>query len=146
MKPGMIDVRWGNRPIEILLVEDNPGDVELTKRILNNSAFTVNIAVAEDGEIAMAYLRREREHSNSIRPDLVMLDLSLPRKDGLEVLADMNSDPDLKTIPVMILTSSQAEQDILRFENFDPSRYCNKPIDINQFDQILDRLTTTFSI
>ena len=142
----MIDLRWGDRPIEILLVEDNPGDVELTKRILNSSAFAVNIAVAEDGEIAMAHLRREGEHLNSVRPDLVMLDLSLPRKDGLEVLADMNADTDLKIIPVMILTLSQAEQDLLRFENFDPSRYCNKPIDINQFDDILNRLTTTFSI
>ena len=146
MKPGMVDVRWGNRAIEILLVEDNPGDVELTQRILSNSAFAVNIAVAEDGEIAMAYLRREGGHSDSVRPDLVMLDLSLPRKDGLEVMADMNADPYLKTIPIIILTSSQAEQDLLRFENFDPSRYCHKPIDINQFDQILDRLTTTFSI
>ena len=146
MKPGMIDVRWGDRAIEILLVEDNPGDVELTKRILNNSAFAVNISVVEDGELAMAYLLREGEHSNSVRPDLVMLDLSLPKKDGLEVLADMNADPYLGTIPVMILTSSQAEQDLLRFENVDSSRYCHKPIDINEFDHILNRLTTTFSI
>ena len=106
----------------------------------------MNIAVAEDGVIAMAYLRREGEHSKSIRPDLVMLDLSLPRKDGREVLADMNADPDLSSIPVMILTATQAEQNLLRFENFEPSRYCNKPIDINLFDRIQERLTTTFSI
>ena len=146
MKPGTVDVRWGDRPIEILLVEDNPADVELTRRTLSNSSFAVNIAVAEDGEIAMAYLRREAEHAESVRPDLVMLDLSMPRKDGREVLADMNADPGLKTIPVMILTATQAEQDLLQFENFDPNRYCQKPIDIDRFDQILDRLTTTFSI
>ena len=83
MKQGMIDVRWGDRPIEILLVEDNPGDVEITQRILKDSKFEVNFTVAEDGEVAMAYLNREPQFEGSPRPDLVMLDLSLPRKNGM---------------------------------------------------------------
>ena len=146
MKLGMIDIRWGDRPIEILLVEDNPGDVRLTQEILSRSKFSINITVAEDGEIAMAYLHREDDYLDSPRPDLVMLDLALPRKGGREVLAEMNAEPDLRSIPVMILTATDAEQDLLRFENFEPSRYSNKPIDINLFDRVLEKLTTSFSI
>jgi two-component system response regulator len=146
MKQGMIDVRWGDRPIEILLVEDNPGDVEITQRILKDSKFEVNFTVAEDGEVAMAYLNREPQFEGTPRPDLVMLDLSLPRKNGMEVLAEMGANPDFTTIPVIILTSTNAEQELLKFDNFDPSRYCSKPIDLHRFNGILDKLTTTFSI
>ena len=140
MPPGTSDT------IEILLVEDNPGDVEITQRILKNSKFSLNIGLAENGEVAMAYLRREGEYSGAPRPDLILLDLAMPRKNGNEVLAEMNADLDLKSIPVMILTATQAERDRLYFDNFHPSRYCNKPIDLHRFDQVVEWLTNSSEV
>ena len=146
MKSGMIDIRWGDRPIEILLVEDNPADVELAQRTLRDSQFSLNISVSRDGQDAMSVLRREGEHSAAPRPDLVLLDLNMPRKNGREVMAEMGADPNLREIPIMILTSTQAEQDLLQYENYDPSRYCSKPLDIDRFNRILEHLSTSFEL
>jgi len=100
------------RPADFLLVEDNPGDVRLTQEALKNHKVQNNLHVVTDGEEAMDFLRRQGKHKNAPRPDIILLDLNLPRKDGREVLAEIKSDPDLKTIPVVIITSSEAEQDI----------------------------------
>ena len=128
------------RPLEVLLVEDNPADVELTQRILQDSEYPLNVAVAEDGEVAMNVLRKVGVHSNSPRPDLILLDLNMPRKTGYEVLDEMNQDEDLSRIPVLILTSTQAERDRLQFENVGPSRYCTKPLPIGRFNTIMGQL------
>jgi CheY-like chemotaxis protein len=128
------------RPVDVLLVEDNPADVELTQRILQDSDYPLNIAVAEDGEVAMNVLRKVGVHSNSPRPDLILLDLNMPRKTGYEVLAEMNDDEDLSRIPVLILTSTQAERDRLQFENVGPSRYCTKPLPVGRFNTIMSQL------
>ncbi len=146
MKAGMIDVRWGDRPIEILLVEDNPADMELAQRTLRDCPFTLNIALAEDGEAAMGYLRREAQYAESVRPDLVLLDLNMPKKNGREVMAEMSADVNLRQIPIMILTSTQQERELLQYDNFDPSRYCSKPLDLDRFNRILEHLSTTFEL
>ena len=119
------------RPIEILLVEDNPGDVRLTIEALRESKVHNNLHVARDGVEALAFLRREDPHA--IRPDLVLLDLNLPRKDGREVLADLKADPQLHTIPVVVLTTSRAEQDVLRTYELQANCYITKPVDLDQF-------------
>ncbi len=123
----------GGRPIEILLVEDNPGDVRLTQEGLNEGKVRNNLHVARDGVQALAFLRREGEHVDAVRPDLVLLDLNLPRKDGREVLAEMKSDPELRTIPVVVLTTSSAEQDVLRSYELQANCYITKPVDLEQF-------------
>ena len=124
-------------PVEVLLVEDNPGDVELTKRNLAKSAFDLNINVAEDGEVAMAYLRKEGEYANAPHPDVILLDLKMPRMDGYEVIDELEADPALKDIEVMILTSSHGEMSDLFRKGFLPSRYGRKPIDVEQFDNVV---------
>jgi two-component system response regulator len=117
------------RPIEILVVEDNPADVELTQRAIGNAPYNHNVTVAEDGEVAMAMLLKQGEHANVPRPDAVLLDLKMPNKDGWEVLSDINQDPDLNGIPVMLLTTLQAESTQLAESGIHPSRYCRKPPD-----------------
>jgi chemotaxis family two-component system response regulator Rcp1 len=121
------------RPIEILLVEDNPGDVRLTREALKEAKVRNNLAVANDGVEALAYLRREPPHETATRPDLVLLDLNLPRKDGREVLAEIKADPDLRRLPVVVLTTSTAEQDILESYNLYANCYITKPVDLDQF-------------
>ena len=123
----------GGRPIEILLVEDNPGDVRLTIEALRESKVRNHLSVARDGVEALAFLRSEGAHAEAIRPDLILLDLNLPRKDGREVLAEVKADPDLKTIPVVILTTSRAEQDVLRSYELQANCYISKPVDLDQF-------------
>lgn len=145
MQPGMID-RWGGRPVEILLVEDNPADTELAQRTLEECPFSLNISLAGDGEEAMAYLRAEGQYAGAHRPDLVLLDLNMPRKNGYEVMAEMSADRYLRHIPVMILTSTREEQELLKYDNYDPSRYCSKPLDIERFNRILENLSTTFDL
>jgi two-component system, chemotaxis family, response regulator Rcp1 len=121
------------RPIEILLVEDNPGDVRLTVEGLRESKVRNNLHVARDGVEAMAFLRREAQHADAARPDLILLDLNLPRMDGREVLSAIKSDARLKTIPVVVLTTSRAEQDVLRSYELQANCYITKPVDLEQF-------------
>jgi chemotaxis family two-component system response regulator Rcp1 len=124
-------------PIEILLVEDNPGDVRLTIEALNEGRFANIINVAVDGFEAMAFLRREGKYANAPKPDLVLLDLNLPKKNGREVLAEIKTDPNLKCIPVVILTSSQAEKDIVETYNLHANCYITKPVDFEQFIRVV---------
>jgi chemotaxis family two-component system response regulator Rcp1 len=121
------------RPIEILLVEDNPGDVRLTMEGLTESKVRNNLHVASDGVEAMAFLRREGKYAGAVRPDLILLDLNLPRMDGREVLLAIKSEPKLKTIPVVVLTTSRAEQDVLRSYELQANCYITKPVDLGQF-------------
>ena len=125
--------RLTGRPIEILLVEDNPGDVRLTIEGLNEGKVRNNLHVARDGVEALAFLHREGQFADAVRPDLILLDLNLPRKDGREVLADIKSDAKLKTIPVVVLTTSRAEQDVLHSYQLQANCYITKPVDLEQF-------------
>jgi two-component system, chemotaxis family, response regulator Rcp1 len=122
-----------SRPIEVLLVEDNPGDVRLTKEALREGKVRNNLHVAPDGVEALAFLRREGPYEDAVRPDLILLDLNLPRKDGREVLSEIKRDDTLRHIPVVVLTSSQAEQDILRAYDLHANCYVSKPVDLDQF-------------
>ena len=121
------------RPIEILLVEDSPSDTDLTVEALKDFKVRNHVSVVEDGVQAMQFLRRQGPYAQAPRPDLIMLDLNLPRKDGREVLADIKGDDQLKTIPVVVLTTSRADQDILRAYQLNANCYINKPVDFNQF-------------
>jgi len=121
------------RPINILLIEDNPGDVRLTLEAFKEGKVRNNMNVAVDGVEAMKYLRREGKYVDAIRPDLILLDLNLPRKDGREVLAEIKQDPKLKSIPVVVLTTSDAESDIAKTYDLHANCYITKPIDLGQF-------------
>lgn len=121
------------KPINILLVEDNPGDADLAREALCDSKFNNNLQVVDDGEKAMSFLRREGTYSDMPRPDLILLDLNLPKKDGRQVLAEIKADEGLKRIPVVILTTSRAEEDVLKTYNLHANCYITKPIDLNQF-------------
>lgn len=132
MKTGKI-----GQPVEILLVEDNPGDVRLTLEGLKEGKVNNNLHVVEDGVEAMAFLRREGKYADAVRPDLILLDLNLPRKDGREVLAEIKVDKDLRRIPVVVLTTSKAEQDILRAYNLHANCYITKPVDLDQFISVV---------
>jgi CheY-like chemotaxis protein len=121
------------RPVEILLVEDNPGDVRLTQEAFKEGRVRNRLSVVGDGVEAMAFLRREGKYADAPRPDMVLLDLNLPRKDGREVLAEFKRDDALKSIPIVILTTSAAEEDILRSYNLHANCYIVKPVDFEQF-------------
>ena len=125
------------RPIEILLVEDNPGDVRLTREALQDAKVRNNMMVASDGVQALAYLRQEGPYAGTTRPDLILLDLNLPRVNGFEVLDAIKEDADLKRIPVIILTTSQAEQDIVRSYDLYANAYVTKPMDLEQFIRVI---------
>lgn len=127
---------WG-RPVEILLVEDNPGDVRLTKEALKEGKVKNSLHVVGDGIEALACLRQEGEFANAIRPDLVLLDLNLPRMDGRELLEIIKVDDDLKRIPVVILTTSKAEEDIIKTYNLHANCYITKPVDLDQFIKVV---------
>ena len=129
------DIR--GRPIEILLVEDNPGDVRLTIEALKEGKVRNNLSVARDGVEALAFLRRQGSYSEASRPDLILLDLNLPKKDGREVLADIKNDPLLRRIPVVVLTTSKAEEDILRTYDLHANCYITKPVDLEQFISVV---------
>ena len=132
-----MSARTGNRPIEILLVEDNPGDARLTEEALKEGKVRNNLHMARDGVEAMAFLRREGTYKDAPRPDLVLLDLNLPRKDGREVLAEMKEHSDLRLIPVVVLTTSEAEQDVLRTYELRANCYITKPVDLEKFITIV---------
>lgn len=121
------------RPVKILLVEDNPGDIRLTREALKEGKVLNDLYVAQDGIEAMAFLRREGAYADLPRPDVVLLDLNLPKKDGHEVLAEIKSDPDLKSIPVVVLTTSSSDEDILKTYELHANCYITKPVDLEQF-------------
>jgi two-component system, chemotaxis family, response regulator Rcp1 len=125
------------KPVEILLVEDNPGDVRLTQEALRDAKVCNRMHVARDGVEAMEFLRRTGSHADAPRPDLILLDLNLPRKDGREVLAEIKADSELRRIPVVVLTTSKAEEDILRAYNLNANCYIAKPVDFEQFVHVV---------
>jgi CheY-like chemotaxis protein len=125
------------KPIEVLLVEDNPGDAQLTRMALGDGKMCINLSLAEDGVEALEFLRRQGKYANAPHPDLILLDLNLPKKDGREVLADIRSDPALKRIPVVILTTSESDADILQAYNLAANCYITKPVDFEQFVKIV---------
>jgi chemotaxis family two-component system response regulator Rcp1 len=119
--------------IEVLLVEDSPGDVRLTREAFKDAKVHINLHVASDGAKAMAFLKREGEYASALRPDLILLDLNLPKKDGREVLEEIKQNPALKTIPVVILTTSSSEADILRSYQLHANCYITKPVGLEGF-------------
>ncbi|MBW4452852.1 MAG: response regulator [Nostoc indistinguendum CM1-VF10] len=127
-------------PIEVLLVEDNPGDAQLTRIALEESKISIHLNVVEDGVEAMAFLRKQEKYVKAAHPDIVLLDLNLPRKDGREVLAEIKGDENLKRIPVVVLTTSQAEEDILKAYNLCANCYITKPVDFDQFVKIVQSI------
>ncbi|MGA1870502.1 MAG: response regulator [bacterium] len=129
-----------NKNIEILLVEDDPGDVCLMKESLKGSKMTVNMSVVVDGVEAMAYLRKEGQYSEVNRPSIILLDLNLPKKDGREVLQDVKSDDNLKEIPIVILTTSNAEQDIIKSYGLGANCYITKPVGFEQFRKVVNEI------
>jgi two-component system response regulator len=124
------------KPVQMLLVEDNPGDVRLTKETLKNAKLMVDLHVVGDGVEAMAFLRQEGKYASAPRPDLVLLDLNLPKKDGREVLSEIKQDPNLRRIPVVVLTISNGEEDVLKSYNLHANAYVNKPLNLEQFAKI----------
>jgi len=125
------------RPVEILLVEDNEGDARLAQEALNDAKVSNRITWIKDGVDALAYLRGEGTHAGAIRPDVILLDLNLPKKDGREVLSEIKDDPDLRRIPVVVLTVSDAEEDIVKSYNLHANCYIKKPLDLDQFIKVV---------
>jgi two-component system, chemotaxis family, response regulator Rcp1 len=125
------------RPIEILLVEDNPGDARLTMEALKEGKVSNRLSHVADGAAALAFLKRAAPYASAPRPDVILLDLNLPKKDGREVLAEVKADPNLRRIPIVVLTTSQAEQDILRAYNLNANCYVTKPVDLDQFLKVI---------
>ena len=125
------------RPVQILLVEDNPADARLTQEAISETEFQYRLHLAEDGEEAMEFLRMEGEHSGAPAPDLILLDLNLPGMDGREVLAELKADQDLRMIPVVVLTTSTAQQDLLYSYGLQANSYVNKPIDRDRFNDMI---------
>lgn len=128
------------RPIEILLVEDNPGDVRLTREALKESMVNNNLRVVADGVEAMSYLRQEGKYAEALRPDIIFLDLNLPRKNGHEILMEIKADEELRRIPVLVLTTSEDENDILKAYNNHVNCYITKPVDQCQFIKVMESI------
>ena len=127
-------------PVEILLVEDNPGDVDLTIEALEEGRVANHLSVVEDGAEALAFLRREEPYQDAPRPDLVLLDLNLPGVDGFEVLTLVKQDEQLKKIPIIVMTTSDAEHDILKSYNLHANAYVTKPLDVEEFIEVVRAL------
>jgi len=127
----------GAPPVEILLVEDNPGDVRLTREALKEGKVYNNLHWAKDGVEALEFLKRQGRHADAPRPDIILLDLNLPKKDGREVLAVIKTDDELKHIPVVVLTTSQAEEDVLKSYALHANCYVTKPVDLDKFIQVV---------
>ncbi|VVB95018.1 putative methanogenesis regulatory protein FilR2 [uncultured archaeon] len=128
------------KAIEILLVEDNPGDVRMMSETFKKGKVHNNLSVAMDGTEAIAFLRREGKYINAPRPDLILLDLKIPKKDGKEVLAEIKNDPDLKRIPVVIVTASDAEKDLLESYNLHANCYIIKPVGLDRFRAVMESI------
>jgi CheY-like chemotaxis protein len=131
-------------PIQILLVEDDPGDVLITKEALEHSKVFNALHTASNGEEALAFLRREGAYADAVVPDLILLDLNLPRVDGREVLAQVKEDPVLRRIPVVVLTTSQADEDVLRSYDLHANAYVTKPVDFDRFVQVVQQVDEFF--
>lgn len=125
------------KTIEILLVEDNPADVDLTQETLELAKIHNHLHVVNDGVEALAFLHREGDYADAVRPDLILLDLNLPRKDGREVLQELKADENLRLIPVVVLTSSDAERDVVKTYNLGANCYITKPVDLDQFASVV---------
>ncbi|HYC36706.1 MAG TPA: response regulator [Usitatibacter sp.] len=139
-------IRNGGEPVEILLVEDNPGDYRLTKEALKEGKVYNNLYWVKDGVEALDFLKRRGAHAQAPRPDIILLDLNLPKKDGREVLSEIKRDGDLRAIPVVILTTSKAEEDVLRSYDLHANCYVTKPVDLDKFIvvvQSIDRFWLT---
>ena len=133
-----------SQPISVLLVEDDPGDVRLTKEALREGKVYSTLHWAKDGVEALEFLRRQGPHANAPRPDIILLDLNLPKKDGREVLSEIKSDDQLKHIPVVVLTTSKAEEDILRSYDLHANAYVTKPVDFNRFIEVVRQIDEFF--
>ena len=127
-------------PIEVLLVEDNPGDVRLTREALKEGKVRNNLSVVGDGVEALAFLHREGSYSSAPRPDIILLDLNLPRKDGRQVLAEVKADPELRRIPIVVLTTSKAEEDILKTYELHANCFITKPVDFEHFIKVVQSI------
>jgi CheY-like chemotaxis protein len=132
------------RPIEVLLVEDDEGDVLITREALAEGKVINRLNVVGDGVEAVAYLRRRKPHADAIRPDLILLDLNLPKRDGRQVLADIKGDADLRRIPVVVLSTSSADEDILRSYDLHANAYVTKPVDFDRFVDVIRRIDDFF--
>jgi CheY-like chemotaxis protein len=132
--------KTSSTPIEVLLVEDSPGDVRLTREALKDAKVHISLHVASDGIEAMAYLQCEGPYVNAIRPDLILLDLNLPRKDGRQVLKEIKESPTLRSIPVVILTTSSSEADILQSYHLHANCYISKPVDLDGFLKVVQSI------
>lgn len=132
------------RPIEVLLVEDDEGDVVMTREALDEGKVVNRLHVAPDGVAAIEFLRREGPHADAPRPDLILLDLNLPRRDGRQVLAEVKADEDLRRIPVVVLTTSEAEEDIVRSYDLHANAYITKPVDFERFVQVVQQIDEFF--
>jgi CheY-like chemotaxis protein len=130
-------VRNSNKPLEVLLVEDSPSDVRLTREALRESQLLNNLSVVGDGIEALSYLRRQDGYAEAVQPDLVLLDLNLPKKDGREVLAEIKADPALRRIPVVVLTTSSAEEDVVKTYDLHANCYITKPLDLDRFIRVI---------
>ena len=138
----MTPMREVGRPIEILLVEDSPGDVRLTREALTANKIRNTLHVVADGVEALAFLHKQGKHANAPRPNLILLDLSLPKKDGREVLAEIKGNGDLRRIPVVVLTTSGAEEDILKAYDLNANCYVTKPVKLDSFIQVVKSIET----
>jgi chemotaxis family two-component system response regulator Rcp1 len=132
--------RGVGRPIEILLVEDNPGDARLAIEAFKDARTSNNLSVVGNGEVALEFLHRQPPHQNAPRPDLILLDLNLPRKSGRELLHDIKSDPDLHRIPVVVLTTSRAEEDVAKAYDLNANCYITKPVDLDEFLDVVQAI------
>jgi len=132
------------RPIEVLLVEDDEGDVLMTREALDEGKVLNHLNVVGDGVEAIAYLRGKKGYENATRPDLILLDLNLPKRDGRQVLADVKGDPDLRRIPIVVLTTSEAEEDVLRSYDLHANAYVTKPVDFDRFVEVIRQIDEFF--
>ena len=138
----MVDLTEMGRPVEILLVEDNPGDVRLTQEAMKEGKVCNNLSVVGDGVLALSYLRNEGQYADVSRPDIILLDLNLPKKSGREVLEEIKNDADLRRIPVVVLTTSSAEKDILASYDLHANCYITKPVDFDHFMTVFRTIET----
>ena len=134
----------GTKVVDVLLVEDDPGDVLMTREAFEHHRISNQLHVVNDGEEALQFLRQTGEYAGAPRPGLILLDLNLPRRDGLEVLAELKEDPGLRVIPVVILTTSQADEDILRSYALHANAYVSKPVDFERFMDVIRQIDNFF--